>query len=413
VTLFNALTLPNGAIVSNRIAKAAMEENMADADQAPSTKLMRLYQAWAEGGAGLLLTGNVMVDRRAMTGPGGVVLEDERNLDQFRQWAKIGRSKGAQFWMQINHPGRQVQINMGQEAWAPSAIPLDLGKMSKFFAIPKAMSEAEITDLIQRFTHTAQLAEKAGFTGVQIHAAHGYLLSQFLSPLTNQRTDMWGGSLENRARLLLEIVRSVRKVVSPEFVVSVKLNSADFQRGGFSADDAKHVVEMLNELSVDLVELSGGSYEAPAMQGQSRDGRTLAREAYFLEFSGEIVAIAKMPIMVTGGIRRQAVVKQVLDSGVAMVGIATALAIDPNLPREWKEGLNPEPQLAPIHWKNKSFAALATMATVKYQLRQLSLGRRPKPNVSALFALILQQFATSRRTRQYRNWMQTRAKNLA
>lgn len=408
MTAFQALTLPNGSIIPNRIAKAAMEENMADAEQAPSEQLMRLYQAWADGGAGLLLTGNVMVDRRAMTGPGGVVLEDESNLAKFRDWAKIGRSHGAQFWMQINHPGRQVQANMGQQAWAPSAIPLDLGKMSKFFAMPKAMDEAEIADVIQRFTRTAQLSEQAGFTGVEIHAAHGYLLSQFLSPLSNKRTDQWGGSLENRARLLLEIVKSVRNVVSSQFVVSVKLNSADFQRGGFSAEDAKLVVEMLNDLSVDLVELSGGSYEAPAMQGQARDGRTLAREAYFLEFASEIAAVAKMPIMVTGGIRRHAVVKQVLDGGVAMAGIATALAIDPNLPRHWREGKDHAPQLAPINWKNKNFASLAGMAVVKFQLRQLSLGRRPKPNVSAFIALLLQQFATTLRTRQYRRWMTSR-----
>ncbi|AXI02275.1 NADH:flavin oxidoreductase/NADH oxidase family protein [Aquirhabdus parva] len=407
---FQALTLPNGSIIPNRIAKAAMEENMADADQAPSKPLMRLYQAWAEGGAGLLLTGNVMVDGRAMTGPGGVVLENEKNLDKFRQWAQIGRSRGAQFWMQINHPGRQVQAAMGQETWAPSAIALDLGKMSKFFGQPKSMTEAEIAEVIQRFVHTAQLAEKAGFTGVEVHAAHGYLLSQFLSPLSNQRTDQWGGRLENRARLLLEIVKAIRNTVSPQFAVSVKLNSADFQRGGFSAEDAKQVVEMLNGLAVDLVELSGGSYEAPAMQGDARDGRTLAREAYFLEFAEEIAAVAKMPLMVTGGIRRHEVVKQVISNGVAMAGIATALAIDPNLPQRWREGQSAAPQLAPIKWKNKTLASLANMAVVKFQLSRLSLGRRPNPSVSAFWALLLQQFATSRRTRQYRRWIEAQIK---
>jgi len=170
---------------------------------------------------------------------------------------------------------------------------------------------------------------------VQIHAAHGYLLSQFLSPLTNLRRDRWGGSLENRARLLLEIVQGIRQQVGERFAVSVKLNSADFQRGGFSTDDAKAVVEMLNPLGVDLVELSGGSYEAPAMHGQARDGRTLAREAYFLEFAREIVSVARMPVMVTGGIRRYPVVEQVLGSGVAVAGMATALAIDPDLPARW------------------------------------------------------------------------------
>ena len=133
-------------------------------------------------------------------------------------------------------------------------------------------------------------------------------------------------------------MRDVRATVSPQFAVAVKLNSADFQRGGFSADDAKRVVELLNPLGVDLVELSGGSYEVPAMQGEARDGRTLAREAYFLEFARDITAVARMPLMVTGGIRRRVVAEQVVDSGVAMVGIATALSIEPNLPRDWRAG---------------------------------------------------------------------------
>lgn len=326
MNLFDTLTLPNGSTIPNRLAKAAMEENMADAAQAPSERLMRLYQAWADGGAGLVISGNVMVDSRAMTGPGGVVLENDAQLEKFRRWARIGRSAGAQFWLQINHPGRQLQANLGQQAWAPSAVPLELGGMSRHFATPKAMDEAMIAEVIQRFARSAGLAERAGFSGVEIHAAHGYLLSQFLSPLSNRRSDAWGGSLENRARLLLEIVRAVRAEVAPGFAVAVKLNSADFQRGGFSADDAREVVRMLDGLGVDLVELSGGSYEAPAMQGEARDGRTLAREAYFVEFARDIRAAARMPVMVTGGIRRRPVAEQVLASGVDMVGIGTALA---------------------------------------------------------------------------------------
>lgn len=403
--VFEKLVLPNGSQIQNRIAKAAMEENMADLNHAPSEELMHLYQAWANGGVGLIITGNVMVDRRAMTGPGGVVLEDDKFIDTFKRWAQVGRSQGAQFWLQINHPGRQMQSNLGQETWAPSAVGLDLGKMSDRFSVPIEMTQDMIHEVIQRFANTARLGEQAGFTGVEIHAAHGYLLSQFLSPLSNKRQDQWGGSLENRARILIEIVKAVRAVVSPTFTVAVKLNSADFQRGGFSAEDAQQVVLMLNELAVDLVELSGGSYEAPAMQGQSRDGRTLAREAYFLEFAQEVRKVANMPVMVTGGIRRKQVAEKVIESGVDMVGIATALAIDPNLPNEWKQGQNTTPELKPITWDNKTLASLANMATVKFQLRKLSLGKKPNPKVSPLWALILQQAAMARRTRQYKKRM--------
>ncbi len=409
MNVFDKFALPNGSTIPNRIAKAAMEENMADDDHAPSEELIRLYRAWAEGGAGLLITGNVMVDSRAMTGPGGVVLEDARHLERFRRWAQVGRANRAQLWLQINHPGRQMQANLGQPTWAPSAVPLKLGNMSRYFNAPKAMTHEAIEDVIRRFARTAQLGEQAGFTGVEIHAAHGYLLSQFLSPLSNQRTDEWGGLLENRARLLIEIVKAVRAVVSPGFAVAVKLNSADFQRGGFSADDARQVVKLLNELAVDLVELSGGSYEAPAMQGDARDGSTLAREAYFIEFARDIRAIAKMPVMVTGGIRRWPVVEEVIKSGVDMVGMGTALAIDPNLPRDWRAGKDSAPALLPIKWKNKPLASAANMAAVKFQLRKLSRGKATNPKVSALRALILQQVSDARRARQYRRWIAQRS----
>ena len=270
------------------------------------------------------------------------------------------------------------------------------------------MTAADIADVERRFVTAAVLAERAGFTGVEIHAAHGYLLNQFLSPLANHRKDRWGGSLENRARLLLDIVRGVRAAVSPGFAVAVKLNSADFQRGGFSPEEARAVVQMLGSLGVDLVELSGGSYEAPAMMGSARDQRTLAREAYFLEFAREIAEVATMPLMVTGGIRRREVAENVIENGVAMAGIATALAIEPNLPRNWKLGRSDTPTLKPITWKNKPVASSAHMAAVRYQLVRLSRQRRTAPNVSPLWALLTSQISAKRSARQYRRWMTQR-----
>lgn len=402
---FTPLTLPNGSVIPNRLAKAAMEENMADNDHAPSQELIRLYQSWADGGVGLMITGNVMIDRRAMTGPGGVVLDSAQFGARFEQWSRTARSRGAQIWMQINHPGRQMPAAMGQETIAPSAVPMDMGNFSKQFSAPRAMTEADIADVKQRFVNSAKLAEQFGFTGVQIHAAHGYLLSQFLSPITNKRTDRWGGSLENRARLLVDVVNGVRQAVGKGFAVAVKLNSADFQKGGFSSEDARQVVSMLNSLGVDLIELSGGSYEAPAMHGQTRDGRTLAREAYFLEFAKDIATVATMPIMVTGGIRRYPVVEQVLGSGIAMAGMGTALAIDPQLPKAWRADQSASPLLRAITWKNKVLSSIGYMAMVKYQLRRLSQGKPTKPNVAPALALAMQQWETAIRNRQYRRRM--------
>lgn len=406
---FTPLTLPNGTLLPNRLAKAAMEENLADADHAPSDALIRLYRTWAEGQVGLMITGNVMVDRRAMTGPAGVVLESDRHRTRFEQWAGAAKTHGAQIWMQINHPGRQMPASLGQETLAPSAVAMDMGRFSKQFTAPKEMSEDEIAEVKRRFARAAVLAERFGFNGVQIHAAHGYLISQFLSPITNRRSDRWGGSIENRARLLLDVVREVRAQVGPGFAVAVKLNSADFQRGGFSSDDAKQVVSMLNALNVDLLELSGGSYEAPAMHGQARDGRTLAREAYFLEFAQDIASVADMPIMVTGGIRRLPVAEQVLDSGIDMVGIGTALALDPGLPRDWKAGKASAPMLRAITWKNKVLASIAYMSMVKHQLRRLSNGRDPNPSVMPALAFVEQQLDSAIKTRRYRRWMSRQA----
>ncbi|GER21203.1 NADH:flavin oxidoreductase/NADH oxidase family protein [Variovorax boronicumulans] len=406
--LFLPLTLPNGSVLPNRLAKAAMEENMADAGQLPGAALHDLYRVWAQGGAGLILTGNVMIDGRALTGPGGVVLEAGTPLERFTEWATAARSGGAQVWMQINHPGRQVQTSMGGTAWAPSSVALDLGKHSKLFVQPRAMSEAEIAETVDRFAATAQAAERAGFTGVQVHAAHGYLLSQFLSPLTNQRTDAWGGSLENRARFLLDVVRAVRARVARGFAVAVKLNSADFQRGGFSENDAKQVIRWLNDEAVDLVELSGGSYESPAMQGRTADGRTLAREAYFLEFARELAAEARMPVMTTGGIVRRAVAERVLGEGVAVVGMATALAVAPDLPARWRAGEDAAAQSPQVDWKDQVMAALARMALVKRRLRTLRPGRNSAPAHSPFLTLVLDQLRTKRLTKRYRRWLGAR-----
>lgn len=406
--MFTPLTLPNGSRLTNRLAKAALEENLADEGQLPGPALWRLYRHWGIGGAGLIITGNVMIDGRAMTGPGGVVLEQDTPLASFETWAKAARQEGAQVWMQLSHPGRQVMADMGGNAWAPSAIPMAMGKYSKAFAQPEAMSEAQIAEVIARFAASAHAAERAGFTGVQIHAAHGYLISQFLSPLANQRSDRWGGELANRARLLLEVVRAVRQRVSPDFCVAVKLNSADFQRGGFSPDEARQVLLMLNELPVDLVELSGGSYESPAMQGEAADDSTLAREAYFLTFARDLATVARMPVMTTGGIARPSVAQRVLNSGVAVVGIATAMAEIPDLPRRWQTGEAPHALPAPVKWRDKTLTLLARMALIKRRMHALSRNRTRNVRYSPLWSLLIDRWRTRRTLRRYHAWLRQR-----
>ncbi|MFF7604264.1 NADH:flavin oxidoreductase/NADH oxidase family protein [Streptomyces parvulus] len=406
--LFSPLPLRSGAVLKNRVAKAAMEENMAGDGQLPDEQLLTLYRRWAAGGTGLLITGNVMVHAEALTGPGGVVLDEKAPLAPFVEWAKAGKSGGGAMWMQINHPGRQVASDMPGVVWGPTDIGVSLGKHSSRFGKPTAMTQQQIRETVDRYATTARRAEEAGFDGVEVHAAHGYLLSQFLSPLVNKRTDQWGGSLENRARMLLDIVRAVRAAVSPSFAVAVKLNSADFQRGGFDADDARQVIAMLEPLGVDLVELSGGSYESPAMTGRSADARTRSREAYFLDLAKDLVRTSPLPLMLTGGITKRATAEKVLDSGVAVIGMGTALAVTPDLPDRWGRDREADRQLRQVNWSDKALASAASMAQVRHQMRRLARGSGTRPGTHPAIALISERRLQRKTLRGYRAWLSKR-----
>ncbi|VEG49051.1 NADH:flavin oxidoreductase [Mycolicibacterium chitae] len=325
--LSDPLDLPCGLRLPNRIAKAAMSEALAGSDHAPNEQLACLYRRWGKGGYGLLITGNVAVDRTQLGEPGNVVIEDDRDHDALASWAKAAHDGGTPIFVQLNHPGRQANpLNLGHTPVAPSAVGLAMPGA----ATPRALSAVEIEDIIDRFARAAVVCEAAGFDGVQIHAAHGYLVTQFLSPLANLRTDEWGGDPERRMRFLLEIVRRTRKAVSPGFAVSVKLNSADFQKGGFTEAESRDVVAALVAEGVDLIEISGGSYESPAMSG-SAAASTRAREAYFLEYAASVKEVAGgVPIAVTGGFRTHRGMNSAVASGECdLVGIARPSVTNP------------------------------------------------------------------------------------
>ena len=302
------LPLPSGGFLKDRIAKAAMTEGLGDAYNRATERHVTIYRRWAEGGAGMLLTGNLMVDRRYLERPGNVAIDGpqtDEQLDRLRRWSGAVREAGADIWMQLSHAGRQTPKIVATEPVAPSAVAL--GLPGGTFAKPRALSSAEIENVIERFAHAASVAKQTGFTGVQIHAAHGYLISEFLNPLVNQRDDDWGGNLENRARLLMRVISEVRAQVGSGYAVSVKLNSSDFQKGGFSPEESLQVARWLNDAGVDLLEISGGSYEQPAMMDiegmearyeETKRTSTLAREAYFLTYAEEIRKVATMPLMV-------------------------------------------------------------------------------------------------------------------
>ncbi|GAB3655781.1 NADH:flavin oxidoreductase/NADH oxidase family protein [Glycomyces tarimensis] len=397
-TLDSPLTLRSGTTLRNRTVKAAMEEQLAGAGQRPDGRIVELYRRWGEGGTGLIITGHVMVDRRAMAQPGDIVLDTASDLDSFRRWASA--SGDTPVWMQINHPGRVVQRDTGSVALAPSEVNIQIGSFSTLYPTPTPMTSTDIHTVIDRFATTALLAEEAGFGGVEIHAAHGYLISQFLSPLVNRRDDEWGGPLPNRARLLLRIVEAVRERVSPSFGIAVKLNSADFQRGGFDIDDARQVIAWLGG-SVDFVELSGGSIESLATAGHPADHRTLAREAYFLDLAGRLVDQVSVPLMLTGGVRRGGVAEHVVERGFALVGAATALAQEPEAARRWLAGED-APVLPPRSMiRSKALRAAAIQAAITGRLQAIGCGKDTRPRPPAI-ALLVDRYRRSRHLARYR-----------
>lgn len=343
------LTLPCGAVVRNRMCKAAMTEGLAHPDGTASEELERLYGIWSDGGSGILLSGNIQVDGDHLERPGNVIVDSKLSEDAFsalQRMAAAGTRNGNHLWAQISHAGRQTQKIVNPAPKAPSAVRLRLPQSQ--FGEPVALTAEEIESVIERFVGCALTCKEAGFTGVQFHSAHGYLLSQFLSPLTNHREDEWGGTLENRARALIAIVTKAREVLGANFPISVKLNSADFQKGGFDFDDSLTVAKWLADAGVDLLEISGGTYEQPRLlnldgvepiEEQSLARSTLAREAYFVDFAKAMREELSMPIMVTGGLRRREVMNHVLETGGAdMIGLGRPLCVDADGPNRLLNG---------------------------------------------------------------------------
>lgn len=381
----------NQQIFKNRIIKGAMSEALATEPGKVTDALIKLYDTWGEGGLGSVITGNVMIDRRAKNEPGVVVIEDESDLPRLREWAALGKKHNVVQIVQLSHPGKQCPKGLNAETVAPSAIGFG-PQMAALFGVPRALTEAEILDLIRRFGESARVCDKAGFDGVQMHGAHGYLLSQFLSPKHNHRTDQWGGSLENRMRFLIESYKEIRKQTRPDFIVGVKLNSADFQKGGFSEEDSIAVFKALDALGIDFIEISGGTYEAPAMTGAknkapAKKESTIKREAYFLEFSEKVRSEVKTALMVTGGFRTRAGMDAALASGACdLIGIARPLAVETDVADSLLAGHDVKYAIQPIKTGIPPIDKLAIMEVVWYaaQFKTIAQGKIPNPKLSPL-----------------------------
>ncbi len=393
--LSQTFTLPNGTVLKNRLVKSAMSEALADAQGAATGELVRLYSAWAQGGIGLCITGNVMVDRAALGEPGNVVIEGDQHLPALREWASAASAHGTQCWVQLNHPGKQAPKGLNTETVSPSAVEFR-PEMRALFATPRALGAGEVQAIIDRFAVAAATVKKAGFGGVQIHGAHGYLVSQFLSPHHNRREDAWGGSAAKRRRFVLEVYRAIRAAVGADFPIGIKLNSADFQRGGFTEQESLETMVALADAGIDLIEISGGTYEAPAMTGVKAAGAapaksTREREAYFIEFARKARAAVATPMVLTGGFRTAQGMASAIDSNaVDLVGLARILAVEPDAPHRLLAGNDPVQRVAPLKTGIGWIDALGVLEVSWYtgQLKRIGRGQPPQPKESPLWVFV-------------------------
>lgn len=338
----------SGRTAPNRFMKGAMTERLSSWDPKnleargiPSKELINAYKRWGEGEIGIMLTGNIMFEYDHLEAAGNPIIpktapfEGER-FEAFKEMATQGKAHGMLMVGQVSHPGRQVTANIQKDPVSASDVHLDMNIMGMTFAKPHAASEQEIAGFIEGWAHTAEYLEKAGYDGIELHGAHGYLLAQFLSPTTNKRTDKYGGSLENRARLILEVAQEIRKRTKPDFIVGIKLNSVEFQDKGFQPEEAKQLCAMLEQNKFDFVELSGGTYEKLAFAHQRES--TKKREAFFLEFAELIApAMKKTKVYITGGLKTVGAMVDVLQS-VDGVGLARPLCQEPHLCKDILEG---------------------------------------------------------------------------
>lgn len=387
--LFTPITLPNGTTIKNRFFKSAMSEGMGTRDFQPKKNIATLYKRWAEGGTGLIITGNIMVDPKGTAEPGNIVFDKNSNMEILKNWAKQGQQHGAKVMVQLNHPGKQAPKTVSKQTVAPSAVPLGNG-LNKLFSTPRALATNEVEELIQKFVTSAKVAKEAGFSGVQIHAAHGYLISQFLSPHDNRRTDKYGGSLENRMRFLKEIYLGMREELGKDFTIGIKINSTDFKEDGLTEEDSlKTIIELAN-LGLDFVEISGGTYERPAMMGATSKS---TNQVFFAEYSKKLKQKIEIPVVVTGGIRSINAMNTLLnDNTTDFIGIARPLTIDPNIPNKIKQGTYTIVETTRVSTGvkklDKIFGSLLGIVYYQVLMQNIAKGKEPKATKNAWPSLI-------------------------
>lgn len=310
-----------------------MSDSLANGAGDPTETQIRLYERWADGGAAVSFIGEVQGDPRYPEKPGNLVLGAHTNQKMLRSLVSRATVDGAHLWPQLGHAGALSHAPISQPM-GPSALDIEGLRCA-------GLSVDDIQELPQMYARTALLAKTAGFGGVHIHAGHGFLLSQFLSPLFNHRTDGYGGSIEARCRIVLEIITEVRRAVGPEFPIGIRINSSDNLEGGLTQVDALEAVRLLDRSSIDLIDISGGTY----FPGAKASSEGSSRGPYFLEFARRAKQVTQVPLMLTGGFKlRQQAADAVACGAVDLVGLARAMVLNSRLAKVWltEPGGDPE-----------------------------------------------------------------------
>ncbi len=318
----------------NRLVRSATAERMADRDGRPLPTLKEVYIELARGGVGLIITGHMYVHPSGKAQDEMTGVHSDDLLPGLTELVKAVHHENGRLVVQINHGGMKCNPDTVDEIIAPSEV------YPPFASKPaREMTLQEIEDHIQAFACAARRVQEAGFDGVQIHAAHGYLISQFLSPLINHRSDEWGGGIIERMRFLKEIVKAVRDRVGSDFPVLIKLGMLDGIQGGLTLEESLQVVAALESMGIDALEISGGISGDRSLS--IRKGiRTESDEAYFLPLAQKARKVTQLPIILVGGLRSRSVMERVLTDGYAdLISLSRPLISEPDLPNRLRLGL--------------------------------------------------------------------------
>ena len=333
ISLFDQVVI--GSIpLKNRFVRSATWEGMCDVSGAVTDKLIDYYSTLAEGGVGLIISGYSFVRHDGKQLPGKMGIHEDSMIAGLMRLCETVHKADSRIFCQLVHAGGQTTSKViGCKPMAPSATDFP-----SYGETPREMSAADIDEVVDAFAMAAKRAELAGFDGVQLHGAHGYLINQFLSPLTNQRTDEYGGCLENRSRFLVRVCENVRRTVDPEFPVTIKLTAADHLAGGFTLNEAVLVAKRLEDVGIDAIEVSSGTPASGEMSPVRQKIMAPEQEAYNADFAKRIKGAVSVPVMVVGGLRSGTVLNRLLqDSSADLLALSRPLIREPDLPSLWQE----------------------------------------------------------------------------